>query len=98
MTSTANTPLSSDTDRAEVAQTIRGLVAQELKLATSAVPDDTPLKELDGADSIHLLRVVAQIERTYEVEFEDEDVFAVATLEDFVNLVLRQKPTAGAGQ
>jgi acyl carrier protein len=53
--------------------------------------DDVPLKEVAGADSIHLLRVVAQVERRYEAEFNDEDVFQVRTINELTDLVLRQK-------
>jgi acyl carrier protein len=39
-----------------------------------------------GADSIHLLRVVAQIERRYEAEFGDEDVFRARTINELTDL------------
>jgi len=56
-------------DRTEVLTTIRGFVATELGLPGAEIGDDVPLKELAGADSIKMLRVVAQIERRYDAEF-----------------------------
>jgi acyl carrier protein len=98
MTSTADTPLSGTLDRAEVVETIRGFVAKELNLPPSTVLEDTPLKELSGADSVRLLRVVAQIERRYDAEFEDEDVFKVRTLNELVDLVQRYQADNRCGR
>lgn len=95
MTATANTPFPMALDRSDVVKTIRGFVATELRLPPEQVLDDLPLKEVAGADSIHLLRVVAQIERRYETEFDDEDVFRVRTINELTSLVLRHQ--AGEG-
>ncbi|MFB7867946.1 acyl carrier protein [Streptomyces sp. NPDC056069] len=73
---------------------VRAQTAKELGIDLSEIADDTVLKELPGADSVRLLRVVAQIERVYDVEFEDEDIFDVRTPRQLASLVLAQ--TAGA--
>lgn len=80
--------MTSTLDRADVLTTVRGFVAEELALPAGAIGDDVPLKELAGADSVKMLRVVARIERRYDTEFEDEDVFKVRTLNELVDLVL----------
>lgn len=69
---------------------VRAQAAKELGIDLGEIADDTVLKELPGADSVRLLRVVAQIERVYDVEFEDEDIFAVRTPKQLAGLVLAQ--------
>lgn len=80
--------MTSTLDRADIVTTIRGYIAEELALPAGDIGDDLPLKELAGADSVKMLRVVARIERHYDTEFEDEDVFKVHTLNELTDLVL----------
>jgi acyl carrier protein len=80
--------MTSTLDRADILSTIRGFVAEELALLAGDIGDDVLLKELAGADSVKMLRVVARIERRYDTEFEDEDVFKVRTLNELVDLVM----------
>jgi acyl carrier protein len=80
---------------AAVVDEIRAQVGRELSLETAQVSADTVLKNLPGADSVRLLRVVAQVERSYDVEFEDEDVFRVRTPQELAELVLRQRTEEG---
>jgi acyl carrier protein len=80
--------MTSTLDRADILTTVRGFVAEELATPAGDIGDDVPLKELAGADSVKMLRVVARIERCYDTEFEDEDVFTVRTLNELVDLVM----------
>jgi acyl carrier protein len=80
--------MTSTSDRSDIRTTIRGYVADELDIPAAGIGDDVPLKELAGADSIKMLRVVARIERRFDTEFEDEDVFKVRTLNELVDLVM----------
>lgn len=75
-------------DVSAVVDEIRARVGKELGIGTEEIGADTVLKQLPGADSVRLLRVVAQIERGYDVEFEDEDVFRVRTPRELADLVL----------
>lgn len=36
---------------------------------------------------MRVLRIIARIERTYDIELEDEDVFAVSTLAELADVV-----------
>jgi len=51
------------------------------------------LKDLPGADSIKLLRVVSKLERRWDVEFDDESIFAASTVDELTVLV--QKYVSG---
>lgn len=73
--------------RVEIADIARGHLAAELKIDPSAIADDSVLRELPGADSIHLLRVVSRLEREWDAEFDDEDIFKSTTLADLVSMV-----------
>ncbi len=69
---------------------VRAQTAKELGIDIGEIAENTVLKQLPGADSVRLLRVVAQIERVYDVEFEDEDIFGVGTPRQLADLVLAQ--------
>ena len=69
--------------RESIAQTVTGLIRQ----AVGDVADDTDLRTIEGVDSIKILRVVAAIERTYDIELEDEEIFAFKTIDDVVRSV-----------
>jgi acyl carrier protein len=81
MTSTAATPT-----REQVAAVVRELLGQELKIAPSDIADDAVLKELPGADSVRLVRVVSRLERHWDREFEDEQVFDLVRFDELVTL------------
>lgn len=70
--------MTSDTN--DIEQTISRLVSEELKLPMAELQADTNLRELPGVESIRVLRIIARLERTYDVELEDELVFRVQTL------------------
>ena len=73
--------------RGEAADTARVHLAAELKIDASAITDDCVLRELPGADSIQLLRVVSRLEREWDIEFEDEDIFSSVTFADLADMV-----------
>jgi acyl carrier protein len=83
MTSPVITPT-----RAQVAVIVRELLGQELKIMPSDIPDDAVLKELPGADSVRLVRVVSRLERHWDREFEDERVFDLRNFDELVTLTL----------
>jgi acyl carrier protein len=56
----------------EVAAVVRELFGQELKIDPADIADDAVLKELPGADSVRLVRVVSRLERVFEARRFDE--------------------------
>ncbi|MCZ7415183.1 acyl carrier protein [Streptomyces sp. WMMC897] len=90
-TEAASAPLK----KSDVLDEVRAQTARELGIDADRIAEDTVLKELPGADSVRLLRVVAQVERVYDVEFEDEDIFAVRTPGELTDLVLAQAGREG---
>ena len=82
--------MATDNQFAAVLDEIRAQTGKELGIDIEEIGPDTVLKQLPGADSVRLLRVVAQVERSYDVEFEDEDVFKVRTPKELADLVVAQ--------
>lgn len=69
--------------------TITQIVAVELATSPDAVDPDLDLRTVQGADSVKVLRMIARIERTYDVELDDEDVFSVTTVRQVAEVVTR---------
>jgi acyl carrier protein len=51
------------------------------------VDEASVLRELPGADSVNLLRVAARLERRTGIEFDDEKLYAAATVSDLAELL-----------
>jgi acyl carrier protein len=88
MTTTDGSPAAMDATA--IADRLREMAATELKIAPADITGDAVLKQLPGADSVRLMRIVARAEREFDLEFDDEDIFKVRTLNELVDLVLRQ--------
>lgn len=74
---------------ADITATVTAIVAAELGVAASAVSPDANLRTMEGADSVKVLRTVAKIERQYDVELDDEDVFGASTVAEIASVVHR---------
>lgn len=75
------------TGREQITAITTEYLATELKISPAEIGDTDVLKELPGIDSMKLLRVVSKLERHWDVEFDDEAIFAVKTVEELVTLV-----------
>lgn len=83
------------TSQAEIGDTkdlVRQLLAEELKLEPASIGDTSDVRALPGVDSVKIVRVVAKIERSYGLEFDDDDIFQLVTIEDIAELILRTMP------
>ena len=74
---------------ADLTAAITGIVAAELGVAASSISPDSNLRTMEGADSVKVLRTVAKIERQYDVELDDEDVFGASTVAEIASVVHR---------
>lgn len=70
-----------------IIDTVTGLVSSEFGVPRDELTADVDLSTVEGADSVKVLRVVAKIERTYDIELEDEDVFGFKTIRDVATSV-----------
>ncbi|QBS44992.1 acyl carrier protein [Nocardia sp. CS682] len=81
---------------ADILRTVTEIAAAETGIAEADLRPDVDLRGMAGVDSVRVLRMVAKIERTYDIELEDEDVFGLSTLNDVVKVVDRTLSEAAA--
>ncbi|MCM3882736.1 acyl carrier protein [Frankia sp. R82] len=70
-----------------IVRQITEIVAAELGVTVDSLVPDTDLRGIEGADSVRLLRVVAKVEQTWDVELEDDEVFGVSSIADLAKVV-----------
>jgi len=69
-----------------VEDSIRELIRMELGKPDLLVPPDARLIDL-GISSIKILRIVAKLEKRYDVELADDVIFKAETLRDLALLI-----------
>ncbi|SDD10729.1 acyl carrier protein [Actinokineospora iranica] len=78
----------------EITAAVTEIAAAETGVPAADLTPDTDLRAVEGVDSVKVLRMIAKIERRYDIELEDEDVFGVATVGEVavvVDKTLREK-------
>ncbi|WP_330253451.1 acyl carrier protein [Nocardia sp. NBC_00565] len=80
----------------DILRTVTDIAAAETGIAQADLLPDVDLRGMAGVDSVRVLRMVAKIERTYDIELEDQDVFGLSTLSDVVKVVDRALREAAA--
>jgi acyl carrier protein len=86
---TSQNPATSSVSVADITATLTDIVAAELGVAPTSIRPDTNLRTMEGADSVKVLRTVAKIERAYDIELEDEDVFGASSVAEIAKVVHR---------
>jgi len=81
------------TEEQEIGAAVAAVVSEELNILAGDLNPDTNLRELQGVESIKVLRIVTKLERKYGVELEDETVFRVKTIRELADAIamLRQR-------
>lgn len=77
-------------DQETFAARVRGILCEEFGLPADEVRDNTVLKEIPGIESLRVLRLVVKLERTFDVELEDEAVFDLDTVADLTDVLYRK--------
>jgi acyl carrier protein len=67
-------------------QALCALISEELKLPAARITPSTDLRAL-GVESIKILRIIAKIERAYDVELDDGLVFRVKTVDELASAI-----------
>ncbi|MFI6094833.1 acyl carrier protein [Lentzea sp. NPDC051213] len=75
------------TTRDQIASVTAGYLAAELKISAAGISGTDVLRDMPGADSMKMLRVVSKLEREWKVEFDDEEIFAATTVDELITLV-----------
>lgn len=79
--------MSTSTTADQITATVTEIMAGELGVPPERLEPDTDLRAVEGADSVKVLRTIAKIERTYDVELDDEVVFSFTRIADVVLVV-----------
>jgi len=66
---------------------IKQIVQHTLKLPDREIAPNTNLRDLPGVESIKILRIVASIEKAFDVRLDDQIVFRVNTIEELATEV-----------
>jgi acyl carrier protein len=78
--------------REEVAELIRGHLADELDVDPGVINEETRFKEDLEADSLDLYTLVQELEDSYGVRMTDEQAAAITTVGQAVDFVLTHAP------
>jgi acyl carrier protein len=84
------------TSRQEIVEQVRAIAAKETGIPVAELSPELDLRKVEGVDSVKVLRVVARIERDYDVELSDEQVFSFASVSDVADAVVEALRTADA--
>lgn len=72
---------------ADILLTVTEIATAEIGVPAVELGSDVDLRGVAGVDSVRVLRMVARIERTYDIELDDQDVFGMSTLADVAAVV-----------
>lgn len=86
---TASDTTRAGTENAEITGAVVEIVAEVLGVEAADLGTDTDLRAVEGADSIKVLRIIAKIEQSYDIELEDDEIFGLTTIDEVVALVDR---------
>jgi len=75
--------------RDDILPSVTEIVAKAFDVPAADLTPDRDLRGVEGVDSVKVLRAVAMLEQHYDVELDDEQIFAVKTLGELTELIER---------
>jgi acyl carrier protein len=72
--------VTTQTDEQAIVAAVTQIAAAELRVPAASLALDTDLRAIEGMDSVKVLRMIAKIERAYDIELDDETVFGLSTI------------------
>ena len=78
----------------QIVTRVTELVGEQLGRLAEDISPDTDRRGIEGVDSGKPLRVIAKVEKEFDIMLEDEDVFGVSSINNLVALIERES-TAG---
>lgn len=73
---------------------LHSIIRAELGNPALALEPSTVIREIDGIESMKVLRIIAKIERQFGVELDDEVVFNTGTFGELVSALDRARAEA----
>ncbi|MRH88328.1 acyl carrier protein [Nocardia sp. SYP-A9097] len=71
----------------EILRTVTEIAVAETGLPATVLLPEADLRGMAGVDSVRVLRMIARIERRFDIELDDQDVFGTSTLADVAAVV-----------
>ena len=68
---------------------ILDIISKFAKIDASLINGDTNILELD-VDSLTILKIVMDVEQTFSIRFDDEEIVDVRTARDIENIVINK--------
>ncbi|MBQ7352934.1 MAG: acyl carrier protein [Clostridia bacterium] len=65
------------------------IISSYAKIEVSLINDETNILELD-VDSLTILKIIMDVEQTFSIRFEDEEIVDIRTAKDIENIVFRK--------
>lgn len=66
---------------------VNTVIAEELGIDPGVLTADRHLRTLPGVDSMKVLRIIVRIEKTFDIELEDDVTFRIRTVGEFHDIV-----------
>jgi acyl carrier protein len=82
--------MSAQQDLGATFDTVRRVIALVAKVPVEQVALDSPVSGLQNVDSIVLLEIIARVETLLEIDIDEEALFNLSTVHDFVSLCHQQ--------
>lgn len=80
----------------EIAEKVRGVLAEELKVGSEELQPEKRIAEDLGADSLQRVELVMKLEEAFGVKIPDDEAMGLVTVQDAINYV--QKCLNNSGQ
>jgi acyl carrier protein len=77
-------------DMQAVFEAIRGVIALVIQVPVEQVTLASPVSALHGVDSIVLLEIIARVENVLDIDIDQDVLFEVRTVSDFVAVCHQQ--------
>ncbi|MCB1005622.1 MAG: acyl carrier protein [Acidimicrobiales bacterium] len=78
-------------EHADIYDALRGRILEILDVDPDLVTPDARLSDTLEADSVDLIEIGGYLERTFDVELPEREIYDLETVQDFVELVARKR-------
>ncbi|MFL5350897.1 MAG: acyl carrier protein [Hyalangium sp.] len=81
--------------REQTFQKIQEAICRVAKIPREMVTEQSPVSGVTNVDSIMLLEIITTVEVLLKIDIDEETLFELRTVKDFVEVCHRQLATAG---
>jgi acyl carrier protein len=68
---------------------IISIIASRLKIDSNVIDNDTNMLDID-ADSLDIISIIMEVEQSFSVHFEDEEIVDIRTPKDIEEILLKK--------